>query len=98
MPSVRLLRSHGRSLGGGSEGAEQFGLRVDIGWLGCVKVEHQNRRRNSENAIAERRDSADLLAGYSVVVGPHDVTKPFGLKWVNPSGGLERVIAKRGLT
>jgi hypothetical protein len=36
---------------------------VDIGWLGCVKVEHQNRRRNGENAVAERRDTADLFTG-----------------------------------
>jgi hypothetical protein len=36
---------------------------VDVGRFGCVKVEHQNRRGNGENAIAERRDTADLFAG-----------------------------------
>ena len=48
---------------GGSEGAEEFSLRVDIGWLGRVKVEHQNCRRDGENAVAERRDAADLFTG-----------------------------------
>ena len=42
---------------------EKFGLRVDIGWLGRVKVEHQNGRRDGENAVAERRDAADLFTG-----------------------------------
>ena len=43
--------------------AQEFGFGVDIGRFGCVKVEHQNRRGNGENAIAERRDTADLFAG-----------------------------------
>jgi hypothetical protein len=61
---------------------------MDIGWLGGVKVEHQNRRRNGENAIAERRDPADLFTGEGVVVGLHGVTIAFGLKPVNPSGDV----------
>jgi hypothetical protein len=51
-----------------------------------VKVEHQNRRRDRENAIAERRYTADLFTGYSVLVGLHGVTIALGLKRVNPSG------------
>jgi hypothetical protein len=42
---------------------EEFGLRVDFGWLGRVKVEHQNGRRDGEEAVAERRYAADLAAG-----------------------------------
>ena len=42
---------------------EEFGLRVDVGWLGRVKVEHQNGRRDGEKAVAQRRDAADLAAG-----------------------------------
>jgi len=37
---------------------EEFGLGVDVRWLRRVKVEHQNGRRNGEEAIAERRDAA----------------------------------------
>src|ERR1700677_5301897 len=47
----------------GRKRVEEFSLRVDIGCFGRVKVEHQNRRRNGENAIAERRDTADLFTG-----------------------------------
>ena len=42
---------------------EEFSFGVDVGWLGCVKVEHQNRRRDGEKAIAKRRDTADLVTG-----------------------------------
>ena len=45
------------------ERMEEFGLGVDVGWLGRVKVEHQNGRRDGEKAVAERRDAADLAAG-----------------------------------
>ena len=55
----------------GRERMEEFGLRVDVGWLGGVKVEHQNGRRDGEKAVAQRRDAADLAAGQSVVVGLH---------------------------
>jgi hypothetical protein len=36
---------------------------VDIGCFGRMKVQHQNRRRDGENAVAERRDTADLFTG-----------------------------------
>ena len=52
---------------------EEIGLGVNIGWLGRVEVEHQNGRRDGEEAIAERRDAADLAAGQSVVMGLHGV-------------------------
>ena len=42
---------------------QQFGLRVDVGWLGRVKVEHENSRRDGEEAVAERRDAAHFAAG-----------------------------------
>ena len=58
---------------------------MDVGWFGCVKVEHQNCRRNGENAIAERRDAANLFASQSVVMGRHGPTIAFELKRVNPA-------------
>ena len=64
MPSVKRLSSQGRSLWRRrSQRAEEFGLGVDVGWLGRVKIEHQHRRGDSENAVAQRRDAADLAAG-----------------------------------
>ena len=62
---------------GGKEGltyrltAEELALRANIGWPGCVKIEHQNRRRNGENAIAERHQPLNALASDSVVVMAH---------------------------
>jgi hypothetical protein len=61
-----------------------------------MKVEHQNRRRNGENAVAQRCDAADLAAGQSVVVGLHGATIAFGPKRVNPARARKRLEARRG--
>jgi hypothetical protein len=47
----------------GCQRTKEFGLGVDVGGFGRVKVEHQNGRRNGEKAIAERRNAAHLAAG-----------------------------------
>ena len=52
----------------GREGAEQFSLGVDVGWLGRAKVEHQHRRGKGENAVAQRLDAADVAAGEGIVM------------------------------
>ena len=41
---------------------EEVGLGMDIGGFGSVKVEHQNGRREGEEAVAERHYAADLAA------------------------------------
>jgi hypothetical protein len=58
----------------GRQGAEQFSLRVDIGWLGRAKVEHQHRGREGENAVAQRLDSADVAAREGIVMVLHAAT------------------------
>ena len=104
MPSVKRLSSQGRSLGAELTSARRSSASEWISaWLGRVEVEHQNGRRDGEEAIAERRDAADLAAGQSVVVGLHGVTIAFRLKRVNPADachdrGQERFVAKRRLT
>ena len=58
----------------GEERAEQFGLRVDIGWLRRAKVEDQHRRGKGEDAVAQRFDPADVAARIDVVMAPHGAT------------------------
>ena len=58
---------------------------MDVGWLGRVKVEHQNGRRDGEQAVAERGDAAHLAAGQSIIVGLHGATIASGMKRVNPA-------------
>ena len=47
----------------GEQGAQQFRLRVDVGRLGRAEIEHQHRRREGEDAVAQRLDPADVAAG-----------------------------------
>jgi hypothetical protein len=48
-----------------------------------MEVEHQNRRSNRENAVAERCDTADLFTGQSVIVRLHEPTIALLSKRVN---------------
>ena len=63
---------------------EEFGLGVDVGWFGRVKIEHQDGRRDGEKTVAQRRDTTDFAAGYHIVMGLHGATIASQVNRVNP--------------
>ena len=82
----------------GRQTAEQFRLRVDIGGLGRAEIEHQHSRRESENAVAQRLDPADVAASEGIVMVLHEATIASGLNWVNrePAKKLNFGLWRRG--
>src|SRR5574337_1581155 len=54
------------------ERRQEFTFGVNIGGLGGVDVEDEQRHGDGEDAVAQRRDAPELRPGDGVVVGRHD--------------------------